>query len=127
MSCRRLSLGPALQSRRLFMVETLPSLEQVVLAALRTRDPLHCSKAKDRAHIYEHLSRALAPTLYGITEPGGPQPGTTQLKAQQVLELGSDEPGVVKVSRGIYLLDVQTAMADAASELMTGVPLEGLR
>jgi hypothetical protein len=103
------------------MAETIPHLEQLLLSTLCSHNPL---RSKDRS-IYKQLSRALAPTFYGITEPGGPPVG--QLKAQEVLEVGEGEQpaSVVKVSRGIYLLDIQTAMADAASEYVKGVPLDG--
>jgi len=100
----------------------LPHLERALLSALSHRDPLH---SKDPS-VYTRLSQALAPTLHAIV---GANVSATrdcfrELVPREVVEV-REAGGIVKVSRGVYLIDIQTALADVASGIVPGVPLDG--
>jgi hypothetical protein len=120
--CYGIKLGPRVCTRIDDASPDLSHLEQVLHSALIHRDPLH---SKDPS-VYTRLSQALAPTLHAIVETnvGATRGFFRELVPREVVEV-SEAGGIVKVCRGVYLIDIQTALVDAASSIMPGVPLNG--
>jgi len=128
-----LKLGPWVPSaevpERHDSLEWIEQLKRELVPPFCAHDPLRCS---DRS-VYSRLCEAITPIFFALVAPSEavasiklPE-GCMRLLPKEVVHVESSAgaPPIIRMSRGIYLEDVQKAVTDAASELVLsgGAPL----